>query len=90
MEENKSFFERMKDKAEELAQGFEETMDKLEDTAERKIEELKANEKFAPYIKKGEELLDKLEDKAENLRDQLMGDKDKKEAKDERPMNDPD
>ncbi|NUO02703.1 MAG: hypothetical protein HUU01_19010 [Saprospiraceae bacterium] len=84
MEENKGFFDKMKDKAEELAQGFERTMDKLEDAAERKLEELKANEKVAPYIQKGEELWEKLEDKAEELKDKLLGDDDdKKEEKKE-------
>jgi predicted ribosome quality control (RQC) complex YloA/Tae2 family protein len=79
MEEEKSFFDKMKDKAEELAEGFERTMDKLEDAAERKLDELKANEKVAPYIQKGEALWEKLEDKAEELKDKLLGDDDKKE-----------
>lgn len=78
MEEEKGFFEKMKDKAEELAEGFERTMDKLEDAAERKLEELKANEKVAPYIQKGEALWDKLEDKAEELKDKLLGEDEKK------------
>ncbi len=73
MEEEKSFFDKMKDTAEELAEGFERTMDKLGDAAERKLEELKANEKTAPYIQKGEELWDKLEDKALELKDKLFG-----------------
>ncbi|MFM9949159.1 MAG: hypothetical protein ACKV1O_14560 [Saprospiraceae bacterium] len=83
MEEEKGFFEKMKDKAEELAEGFERSMDKLEDAAERKLEELKANEKVAPYIQKGEALWDKLEDKAEELKDKLLGDDEKKKAAEE-------
>lgn len=89
MEENKSFFDKMKDKAEELAQGFEDTMEKLEDAAERKLDELRANEKVAPYIQKGEELWEKLEDKAEELKDKFLGDDDKKkepEQKDTPPV----
>jgi len=81
MEEEKGFFDKMKDKAEELAQGFERTMDKLEDAAERKYEELKANEKVAPYIQKGEELWEKLENKVEDLKDKLLGDDDDDEKK---------
>ncbi|MDZ4680750.1 MAG: hypothetical protein SH848_18760 [Saprospiraceae bacterium] len=84
MEEEKGFFDKMKDKAEELAQGFEDTMEKLEDAAERKLEELRANEKIAPYIQKGEALWEKLEDKAGELKDKLMGDEDKKEEEEKK------